>query len=85
MSRIAPICLMLPGAAVATAQQVLLTRARTLDGLSKNDEMGVHFRAVHYLPIVSGTNFRRNLEFSLIVLLLQKGPSQFRARNTLTI
>jgi hypothetical protein len=57
---------MLPGAVVATAQQALLTRVRTLNGLSKNDEMGLHFRSDHYLPIVSGTNFRRNLEFTFI-------------------
>jgi hypothetical protein len=55
-------------AAVATAQQVPLTRA--LDGLSKNDGMGLLFRAVHYLPIVSGTNFRRNLKFTCVILLM---------------
>jgi hypothetical protein len=54
-------------AAVATAQQVPLTRA--LNGLSKNDGMGLLFRAVHYLPMVSGTNFRRNLKFTCVVLL----------------
>jgi hypothetical protein len=44
------------GADVATAHQVLLMQA--LDGL-----------AVHYLPIVSGTNFRRNLKITSVVLL----------------
>jgi hypothetical protein len=44
-------------AAVATVQQVPLTRA--LDGLSKNDGMGFLFRAVHYLPIVSGIHGHR--------------------------
>jgi hypothetical protein len=54
---------MLPGAAVATAQQVLLTRARTLDGLSKNDEMAWGFIFEQFItcqslavPIFGGTS-----------------------------
>jgi hypothetical protein len=64
-------------AAVATAQQVPLTRA--LDGLSKNYGMGLLFRAVHYLPIVSGTNFRRNLKFTCILQAFNRRGSKLLA------
>jgi hypothetical protein len=60
---------LLCGCSNSSAGSVDVPLTRALDGLSKNDGMGLLFRAVHYLPIVSGTIFRRNLKFTCVVLL----------------